>query len=359
MKELEETPNRILVIRLGSIGDVVHALPALAEVKQAFPQAEVDWLVESRCRSILLGNPWLHELIEVDTHRWRRAWSPATVREIATLVSRLRARRYDWAFDFQGLWKSAAFGYAAGARHLIGFDKSHLKEPGCRVLYDVRVAPPPQARHVIDLYQQLLTGVGIQASSRRFSLQTSRDDERYVEQQLASRGIVEFVAINPGGGWDTKNWAPANYALLHDRLCAATGLPAVLTWGPGEEPLIDKVLQCCAGTRPVTFPTSLPQLVVLLRRARLFVGGDTGPLHLAAACGTPVVGIFGPTSPVRNGPFSKDDAVVFHTVPCGPCYKRTCKVYQNECLKRVQVDEVLEAALRRLKTAALAASSAT
>lgn len=351
-----DTPRRILVIKLGSIGDVVHTLPALADLKEAFPQAEVDWLVERKCSVILEGNPWLHQIIEVDTQRWRRDWGLASVREMIRIVSRLRARHYDVAFDFQGLWKSAAFGYFAGASKLIGFDKTSLKEPGCRIFYDRRITPAPQAQHVIDICKQLLVGVGIYAGGRRFGLSVTGEDERYVEQQLASRGIGDFVVLNPGGGWETKNWEPANYALLHDRLSAATGLPTVLTWGPGEEPLIDKVLQSCGSVPPATFPTSLPQLIALLRRAKLFVGGDTGPLHLAAACGTPLIGIFGPTSPVRNGPFSSQDLVVFHSVPCGPCYKRTCELYGNECLRRVQVQEVFDAALRRLQTAAEATS---
>ncbi len=351
-----ETPRRILIIKLGSIGDVVHTLPSLAALKEAFPRAEVDWLVERKCSVILRGNSWLSEIIEVDTQRWRRDWSPATIREIARIISNLRAQRYDVALDFQGLWKSAIFGYLAASSRLIGFDKASLKEPGCRMFYDMRIVPAPEARHVIDICKQLLSAVGITSGAHHFELQVLPDDERYIEQQLTSRGIGDFIVVNPGGGWETKNWDPANYALLHDRLLAATGLPTVLTWGPGEEPLVDGILQSCAGALPITFATSLPQLIALLKRAKLFVGGDTGPLHLAAACRTPIVGIFGPTNPARNGPFCSQDIVVFHSVPCGPCYKRTCPVFQKECLRRVQVQEVYEAALRRLKTADQAVS---
>jgi len=343
-----ESPRRILIIKLGSIGDVVHTLPALADLKQAFPDAEIDWLVESKARVILTGNPWLHDVVEIDTHKWRCSWSLQTLAEMRGVAGKLRSRCYDVALDFQGLWKSAFLGKVSGARKLIGFDSTTLKEPGCRMFYDEQIKPAPAVCHVIDIYKELLRSLEVTLGPHRFHLPVPSEDEQTISRQLSSRQIDDFVVLNPGGGWDTKNWAPENYALLHDKLRQETGLPSVLTWGPGEEPLVDKVLRACVEEPPVTFPTSLYQLIALLRRAKLFVGGDTGPLHLAAACGTPIVGIFGPTDPLRNGPFSSEDIVVSHQVPCGPCYKRTCPIYNKECLRLVQVDEVFEAVLRRL-----------
>lgn len=343
-----ETPRRILIIKLGSIGDVVHTLPALADLKRSFPEAEIDWLVEPKARVILDGNPWLHGVVEIDTHKWRRSWSLATLTDMRRIANRLRGRRYDVALDFQGLWKSSFFGWVSGSRKLIGFDRTTLKEPGCRMFYDEQVRPAPSARHVIDIYKELSRSLGVVPGLHRFHLSIPAEDDQYVSEQLSSRAIKDFVILNPGGGWDTKNWAPENYAQLHDRLRKETGLPSVVTWGPGEEPLAEAILRASTGTPPVTFPATLRQLLALLRRARLFVGGDTGPLHLAAACGTPIVGIFGPTDPLRNGPFAPDDIVVSHPVPCGPCYRRTCPIYHKECLRLVLVDEVFQAALRRL-----------
>lgn len=343
-----EVPRRILLIKLGSIGDVVHTLPSLADLKTAFPEAEIDWLVERKSRVILQGNARIHEVIEVDTQRWRREWNLRTLREIQQVVIKLRARRYDVAVDFQGLWKSAVLACLSAADRRIGFNRQALKEPGCRIFYHTKVDPSPQAVHVIDLYKELLHSLGVKTGPPEFDLPAAADAERYVCAQLASRNIREFLILNPGGGWQTKNWAPENYARLHEMLARASGLRSVLTWGPGEEPLVEKVFRACEGTPPATFPTSLTQFVALVKRARLFIGGDTGPLHIAAACRTPVVGIFGPTDPRRNGPFSPDDPVVWHRVPCGPCYQRTCEIYQTKCLRLVQVQEVYEAALRRL-----------
>jgi lipopolysaccharide heptosyltransferase I len=344
-----ESPRRILIIKLGSIGDVVHTVPALADLKRSFPEAEIDWLVESKARVLLDGNPWLHEVVEIDTHRWRRSWSATTLSDMRRIVSKLRRRQYDVAIDFQGLWKSAVLGKVSGARKLVGFDRTTLKEPGCRMFYDEQIKPAAAVRHVIDIYKELLRSLGATPGPHRFHLSVPEEDQQYIAQQLSSRRLVDFVVLNPGGGWDTKNWAAENYAHLHDRLFQSTGLPSILTWGPGEEPLVDRILAACVETPPVTFPTSLTQLIALLKRAKLFVGGDTGPLHLAAACGTPIVGIFGPTDPQRNGPFSDEDIVISHQVPCGPCYKRSCPIYNKECLRLVQVEEVFQAVLRRLK----------
>jgi lipopolysaccharide heptosyltransferase I len=341
--------NRILIIKLGSLGDVVHTLPAVAALKKAYPQAEIDWLVEKKCSILLARNSLIHDVIEVDTQRWRKLpLSLQVLSQIRGVLGRLRKNRYDVALDFQGLWKSAVFGYLSGARRLLGFSKEVLREPGCRILYDGRVSPADGAGHVIDIYNELVRGLGVETNGMRFDLAVSEEDDTYVSSQLDSQEVREFVILNPGGGWVTKQWDPSNYAALHIRLRQETGLQTILTWGPREEHLIEQIFEACKEDPPVTFPTTIPQFIALVRRARLFVGGDTGPMHLAAACGTPVVGIFGPTSPVRNGPFGSNDIVVSHQVPCGPCYKRTCEIYANQCMRLVTVDEVHKAVLRRL-----------
>ncbi len=341
--------NRILVIKLGSLGDVVHTLPAVAALKKWRPQTQIDWLVERKCSILLKGNASIHEVIEVDTQSWRRSpLSFKVLSQIRSSLARLRANRYDLALDFQGLWKSAVFGYFSGAKQLLGFEKQALREPGCRILYDGRISPGRQAAHVIEICNELVRSLGVETNGLHFDLTTSEEDNEYVSSQLASHQVADFVILNPGGGWVTKNWAPDNYAALHLRLRQTTTMQTILTWGPGEEDLIEQIFEVCRADPPITFPTTIPQFIALVRRAKLFVGGDTGPMHLAAACGIPIVGIFGPTSPLRNGPFSHEDVVVSHKVPCGPCYKRNCEVHTNECMRLVTVDEVHSAVLRRL-----------
>ena len=342
--------NRILIIKLGSIGDVVHTFPALSDLRASFPQARIDWLVERQAGVLLRNHPWLNQVIEVDTRKWRRAlWQPQTWREIRRCLNRLKQRRYEVAFDFQGLWKSAIFGLFSGSRLLVGFDKAHLKEPGCRILYGQRVSPDPATRHVSEFHRALVGSQGAARGQERFELAAEEPDRAYIDARLGERRLDEFIILNPGGGWVTKNWSPANYGLLHQRIRRELGLKTVLTWGPGEEDLVREVMAACPADPPPTFSTTLPQFMALARRARLFVGGDTGPLHLAAACQTPVVAIFGPTDPLRNGPQHPDDLAVFHPVPCGPCYKRTCRKYRRQCMTLVTVGQVFDAVVRRLE----------
>lgn len=342
--------NRILIIKLGSIGDIVHTLPALSDLRTSFPRARIDWLVEKQASILLKNHPWLNQVIEVNTHKWRRGlWRRQTWREIYCCLSQVKQGQYEVAFDFQGLWKSAAFGHFSGAQLLVGFDKAHLKEPGCRILYDQRVSPDPALSHISDLHRSLVASQGATRSQGGFELGVEEPDQAYIETQLAQRCLEEFIILNPGGGWATKNWAPSNYGLLHHRIRRELGLNTVLTWGPGEEALVNKVMAACPGDTPPTFSTTLPQFIALARRARLFVGGDTGPLHLAAACRTPVVAIFGPTNPSRNGSPYPEDLAVFHPVPCGPCYKRTCWKYRCQCMTLVTVNQVFDAVVRRLQ----------
>jgi lipopolysaccharide heptosyltransferase I len=341
--------NRILIIKLGSIGDVVHTLPALAALKKSYPEAAIDWLVEKKSSIILQKNPLIRQIIEVDTQRWRKSLLSFEVfRQIKTSLSRMRDNRYDVALDFQGLWKSAAFGYFSGAKQVVGFDKEALREPGCRIFYDNKISPSADAVHVIEIYNELARSLGAETNGYRFDLNVSEEDDAYIASQLASRHMTDFIILNPGGGWATKNWDPTNYSRLHLRIRKKTGWPSIITWGPGDEALVEQVFRDCGTDPPVAFPTTIPQFVSLVRRAKLFVGGDTGPLHLAAACQTPVVGIFGPTHPSRNGPFRQADLVVSHPVPCGPCYKRTCEIYDRQCMRLVTVDDVYQAVIQRL-----------
>jgi heptosyltransferase-1 len=341
--------KRILIVKLGSIGDVVHTLPALAALKTAFPECQVDWLVERKSSIILRNNPLLHQVIEVDTQRWRESWAnPGVWGAIRDRFSYLRHQHYDLAMDFQGLWKSAAFSYFSGARRVIGFGKQWLREPGCRILYHEAIVVRPGIQHVIDIYNELPQRLGAPAKGYHFDFCVSQDDETYISANLSAHGVREFVILNPGGGWETKTWNSENFGQLHLKLREATRFQSVITWGPGEEQLVDQLVGSCREAPPVVFPTTIPQFIALARRASLFVGGDTGPMHLAAACQTPIVGVFGPTDPKRNGPFSPDDLVISHEVPCGPCYKRSCAKYGKQCLRLVTVDEVFQSVLLRL-----------
>jgi lipopolysaccharide heptosyltransferase I len=303
---MTDSSQRFLIVRLSSIGDIVHALPAAAALAETFRHAEIHWAVERRFALLLEGNPHVHRILKLDTLGWRRhLTSSSTWHDLDTALNELRETPYDAALDFQGLWKSAVVGWLSRARERIGFAEPWLREPSAGVLYTQRVSPPEHV-HVVEENLALVERLGARAERWQFPLPCNTSDSAYVNTHLSELGSEDFIIINPGGGWRTKCWSPENYAGLIRQLAEVRPERILVTGSPSEEPLIDAILKNADIKRARYFPTTLVQFIALARRARVFVGGDTGPLHLAAAAGTPIVGIYGPTDPVRNGPFAGD-----------------------------------------------------
>ena len=332
---------KALLVRLSSIGDVVHTLPALAALHRH--GWEAGWLVEPPSRVLLEENPLLAQVIGVPSRKafgWGRA---------LRVLRALRAERYDAALDFQGLWKSAAWARLSGARRVVGWEGRARREPSSAVLVGER-AIRSGGGHVIDKNLALLRPLGIEAVGlREFPLPFSADAVARVEAFLADLGDGAVAVLNPGGGWASKLWPPERFGELARGL-RTLGLRPLVSWGPGEEALADRVVASSAGAAVRTFPTSLLDYVELARRARLVVAADTGPLHLACAVGTPVVALFGPTDPARNGPFAPDDVVIRRAPACAPCYSRTCARHAG-VMDAITADEVLAAAGQRLAVA--------
>jgi lipopolysaccharide heptosyltransferase I len=344
---MTDSPQRFLIVRLSSIGDIVHALPAVAALGEAFPRAEIHWAVESRYALLLEGNPYLRRVVKLDTLGWRRRLTTgATLREIGGGLRALRESRYEAAIDFQGLWKSAAVAWLSRARERIGFAKPWLREPGAAVLYTQRISPGGP-KHVIEMNLALVEQLGAHAQRWQFPLPRTAADDTYVETQLAALHVKDFIIINPGGGWRSKCWPPESYAELIERLEAVLPEQILLTGSAGEQKLIAAILQRAGSRRACYLPTTLVQLIALARRARLFIGGDTGPLHLAAAVGTPIVGIFGPTDPARNGPFAADDIALSNLGPINHTRREANLTY----LPGISVESALAAVDNRLARA--------
>jgi lipopolysaccharide heptosyltransferase I len=339
---------KILVIRLSSLGDILHALPAFAGLRASFPKGKIDWLVAPKCKFLLSAVPGIDSIHCLDTDAlrhlsgsrpaWRRFWS--TLHE-------LRAGRYDYAIDFQGLIKTALLSYLSGSKKRLGFSKDLVREPPAHWFYHQTLRRPTEQLHILALNQKLAQLAGGKSEPAFCEFLVSENDRSVVDALLKQKQLRDFVVVNPGGGWATKRWAPERYGLLAKRIQAELGLPVAVTTGPGEEMLFHEIMKHSGSPFPVHLPVSFLQLVPLLKKARLFTGGDTGPFHLACATGTPVVGIFGPTSPVRNGPWRDKDEVVIRMLPCSACYKRECPT-RNECMD-ISVDEVLAAVMRRLR----------
>jgi len=307
--------RRVLAIRLSSIGDIVHALPAVAALGESFPQLEIDWLIEKRYASLLAGNPHVRRILTLDTLSWRGGLPPrAVLKEMAATLREMRERAYETAVDFQGLWKSALLAYLAEAKQIVGLDEPWTREAGAAVLYTQRVAAAGR-KHVVEESLALAEHLGARAGPWQFPLPRTGADDRYVDDQLTSLGARDFIIINPGGGWKAKRWAPENYARLLRCLEGRLAGKFLLTGSPGEAGAIAEIIRGAEAKAAFYFPASLVQFIALARRARLFLGGDTGPLHLAAAVGTPLVALHGPTDPARNGPFRAADIALYNHAP--------------------------------------------
>jgi len=333
---------RALVVRLSSIGDVVHTLPALAALRAHGWDA--GWVVEPPSLPLLRDNPFVDQAVATPRARAFR------LGEARGALRALRESHYEVALDFQGLWKSAAWARLAGARRVLGYDRHWRREEASVLLVPERVTPPPTLVHVIDKNLALLAPLGIEAVGlREFPLPMSPEAVDRVDRGLAALGAPDFAILNAGGGWPSKLWPPERFGEVARGL-RALGLASIVTWGPGEEALAERVVAASDGAAVSSFPTTLLDFVELARRARLVIAADTGPLHLACAVQAPVVALFGPTDPARNGPFSALDLVVRRVPSCAPCYRRGCPRHVG-IMEEIAATEVLAAAERRLAAA--------
>ena len=301
--------TRIALVKLSSLGDVVHALPVAATLRAARPGAHLAWIVERREAAVLRGHPDLDEVIVADTRGWRRARRPAAVRaalaDIAALRRRLRQARFEVALDLQALIKSGAVALASGAPLRVGFAARWGREPLSALFSNRRVQPPPSARHVVEQYLALLTPLGIEERKVEFRLPSTPAVETRMEAWLAAAGLEphrRLVVLNPGAGRAAKRWPLAHFTALARRLAHDADAHVLVTWGPGEEQAA-RTIVAGAPAAVLAPPTDLDALLALLRRASVMVAADTGPLHMAAALGIPCVGLYGPTSAARNGPY--------------------------------------------------------
>ena len=333
----------VLLVRLGALGDIVHTIPAAAALRRAWPDARIDWLVDARHREMVDLVTVLDRVVCVE--------GPSVAGWIGA-VRELRRVTYDVALDLQGLMKSAVFARASGARRVIGFSIWHLREKTARPFYSEvnKELPPNGGSHMISKNLRLLRTLGIESASNEFPL---KEWPSLVMQDVRREiGEAPFVLLNPGAAWPNKRWPPDRFGAVAAFLRDVRGLRSLVLWGPGEAPLAHAVVEASAGAATLAPPTRSRDLLELARSAALMVSGDTGPLHIATAAGAPTVGIFGPTDPSRNGPFSPEDVVVQRYESCSCQYQRRCR-RSNWCLADVSVAEVTAAIQQRLSRTAI------
>jgi heptosyltransferase-1 len=330
-----------LIVRLGALGDIIHAVPAAAALRAAFPASRIDWLVDGRHRPMI-------DLVTVVDH--------AVVLERSSLpgwmdvAGRMRQVRYDVAIDLQGLLKSALLARASGAARVLGFSIWHLREKTARPFYSETSrgeVPSGEPDHVIHKNLRLLGALGVTETRIRFPL-ADVESRALNDVRTTLGGDRPFALINPGAAWPNKRWPPERYGEVAAFLREVRGLPSFVLWGPGEEGLAGAVVETSAGAARVAPPTGLRDLLALSRAASLMISGDTGPLHIAAAAGTPTVSLFGPTDPHRNGPWSPGDVAISRFGSCGCHYERRCRK-PSWCLETIDVAEVTAAIQQRFQ----------
>jgi len=333
------TLNRILVVRLGALGDIVHAIPVAAALRRSFPEARIDWLVGAKHREIL-------DLVPVVDRRLVFQDS-----SFVSAVRELRAAHYDVAFDVQGLIKSAALARSSGARRVVGFSASYARErlarafytdahdPGRGGSYDAR-----ETRHVVEINLGLLQAIGLTVARPEFPIEHV---DSAAARQVAGQTGGRYALINPGAAWPNKRWPPARFAAVARALRERHALASAVLWGPAEQPLAEDIVAASAGAAVLAPKTTIADLVALARGSTVMVSGDTGPTHVASALGVPIVGIYGPTRPSRNGPLLPADVTVTRDATCQCHHLRQCR-RERMCLEEIAVDEVIDAVDRRL-----------
>jgi len=332
--------ERFLIVRLTALGDILHTVPAVAALRAAHPHAKIDWVVERKWAPLLEGSPAIDEVIPFER---RSLWGAAEC------VERLRENRYTCAIDFQGLYKSSLLAALSGVGRRIGFDRGWAREGGAAMFYTEPVIPI--GRHVTELNYSLAERAGAsRPHAPEYPLRVPAGGAASVRARLRDRGIEdEYIVVGPGGSWRAKCWPPERYGEFCRAFETESNFRVVVIRGPGEESLADEVCRAASPTQPVVLATTIEELMGLLAHARCVVAADSGPLHLASALGTPVVGLYGPTDPARNGPFAPGAVIVHKARPDEISYKR--RADYSAAMLRITAAEVLAAAAATLARA--------
>lgn len=328
--------ERFLILRMGALGDIVHTLPAVSALRESFPLARIDWLVDRKWNSLLAGNPDVNATIPMDRSDWLA---------IVAAVRKLRATQYTTVIDFQSLYRTAILGWISGVPRRVGFASSYARERGAALFYTENITP--RRRHKVEHNLELVESLGARASEIRYPLKVSAEAQEQVGRVLTANRMQEFFVLSPGGGWGSKCWPAERYGELHRAVAARYGWRGVINFGPSERELAEIVQRTAGDPPPIAQMFDLPQLLALLNRAKFLIAADTGPLHLASALGTPVIGLYGPTDPARNGPYSKEAIVVRNATLEETTYRRG-KTPAPSMLS-ITVEQVLDAIARRLR----------
>jgi heptosyltransferase-1 len=327
-----------VVVRLGSLGDIVHTFPAVAGLRVSFPASEIIWLTHPRWVDLVASSGLASEIWPVDSR------DLLSVRQV---LGQLRSRKWTAAIDYQGLWKAAFLPFFGGVSRRIGFSAATIREFGVPILYTDTVSC--KTTHISDQNGELSSCAGATQPVAPFGLRIPDADLDEVRCDLQKQGLSHYIVLSPGGGWRAKCWPAWRFGILCQKIYAELGIRCVINYGPGEDTLAIQVQAAAEEARPILYDGELGPLMALLTSAMCIVGGDTGPLHLAVALGTPTIALFGPTDPARNGPYPPGD-IVLRSPKAVTTYGRSNTT--DPSLMELSVETVFAALKRRLESAA-------
>lgn len=329
--------RNILVVKLSAIGDVIHALPVAQALKRQYPSSKITWIVEKPAYDLLTMNPNIDEIILFEKPKFKSV--AGLLEHGPKLAKLLKSHYFDLVLDLQGLFKSAALAWLSGAKKKIGYcDMRELSwlisEPVCGA---------HKNGHVIERYLDVARYLGCEVKEPQFCLSTSEQDSKATAHILAAAGLnpeSPYVVIAPGTNWQSKCWPVRHYTELAGILTQKYRCQIVLIGGSQDDESA-KLIQDHANARIVNLigKTTLKQLACVLQKSKLFIGGDTGPMHLAAAMGSRVIALFGPSDALRNGPYGTQNFIIKAEISCSPCFKRTCDTI--DCMRNITVADVV------------------
>lgn len=353
-------PQKILIVKLSAIGDVVQTLPVAEALRNQYPGAYIAWVVEEEAEDLLTGHPSLDRVIVSRRKSWQKRffkrgefWS--TLREVGEFIRDLRRQDYDWVIDNHGLFKSGLLVFLSRGRRKIGYKRwPGIAEEGSYLFTNERYKPLDIEKHALERYLDLIVQVGVRVDKPRLRFSLPADSLRKMERLLVENGICghPLVVIHPMAEWPTKLWPGERFASLAESLGKKRGASVVFTGSREDEKPVQEILRQINPSQKVLTlagQTGLKELAGLFSLSDLVVSTDTGPMHLAAAVNAPLIAIFGPTAPWRTGPYGNGHVILRKPLGCSPCFKKKCE--SMECMNSLSVEEVLKAAEKKLRIA--------
>ncbi|MBF0559944.1 MAG: lipopolysaccharide heptosyltransferase II [Nitrospirae bacterium] len=335
--KLSQSPRKLLIIKPSSLGDVVHSMPFLNVIRESFPAAEIHWVIAKGLEGLLENHPMVQKLWVIDKNQWKKIKKlHVTVSELRTLFGALKSESYDLVIDLQGLLRSGLLTAATKAPFRLGFSEAR---EGSRIFYTHRITGGRDI-HAVDRYLKIASALGCDTGTVTFPLPLVKESPRILQLKEEAG---DYAVLAPGARWITKRWPAERFG----QLCSRFSIKSIIIGSKADEALAEEAAAHSDGKAlSLAGKTDIKEMISIIRKARFMVTNDSGPMHIAAACGVPVAALFGPTNPARTGPYGSGNVIIKTSIDCAPCYKKKCS--NIRCMDSISVEEVYEALKNKL-----------